>query len=138
MVPPKLEFLMDFAIPPSDFPHLSIRSIPTTDMCRAIKRRLITANGHLLCCAASSSHRPLFKGDVRKSQKSKPATETGAFMRFTCRYRSKTSLTCHPPCISCPSLVCGLMGTLNWLVIVLPSIERATPRCRPSIHPTGR
>ena len=39
-----------------------------------------------------------------------------------------------PPCILCPSLVCGcgLMGTLNWLVIVLP----ASALTHPSVHPS--
>ena len=55
VVPPKLEFLMDFAIRRQIFP------IPRSRF--GHQRRLITANGHLLCGAAasSSSHRTLFK-----------------------------------------------------------------------------
>ena len=45
MVPPKLEFLMmDFAIP-SDSSHPISRSLAA----EIVKRRLITANGHLWC-----------------------------------------------------------------------------------------
>ena len=45
MVPPKLEFLMmDFAIP-SDSSHPIARSLAA----EIVKRRLITANGHLWC-----------------------------------------------------------------------------------------
>ena len=69
--PPKLEFLMmDFAIP-SDFSHLGPDSADRPTAATAtVKRRLITANGHLLCRAASSRHKwpPLKRRRTDKSE----------------------------------------------------------------------
>ena len=49
MVPPKLEFLMmDFAIP-SDSSHPISPALALSLAAEIVKRRLITANGHLWC-----------------------------------------------------------------------------------------